>query len=38
MPDGQVHHMDVVADAGPVRGVVVISEHTQLLQLSDSNL
>ena len=34
----QINHMDIVADAGSVRCVIVVSEYVQLLQLSNGNL
>ena len=38
MAAGQVHHMDVVAHAGAVRGGVVVAEHMHLFQLADRHL
>ena len=35
---GQVHHMDVIPHAGAVRGVVVVAENMQLLQLAHRDL
>ena len=35
---GQVHHMDVVAHAGAVGGVVVVAEHVQVIQLARRHL
>mmetsp|Transcript_9775 Transcript_9775/g.32716 ORF Transcript_9775/g.32716 Transcript_9775/m.32716 type:complete len:230 (-) Transcript_9775:1168-1857(-) len=35
---GKIHHMDVVADSGAVGSVVVVSKHSQLLELADCNL
>ena len=38
MAAGQVHHVNVVAHAGAVRGGVVVAEHTDLLQLAYGHL
>ena len=35
---GQIHHMDVVPDAGAVVGGVVVAEYAQLLELAHGNL
>ena len=35
---GQIHHMDVVADAGAVMGGVVVAEHPQAVPASGRHL
>ena len=34
----QIHHMDIVADTGSVRRIVIVAEYTDLLQLADCYL
>ena len=38
MAAGQIHHMDVIAHAGAVRGGVVVAEHVQLFQRAHGHL
>ena len=34
----QIHHMDIVADAGSVRRIIIVSEYAYLFQLAYRHL
>ena len=38
MPLGEVHHVDVVPDAGSVRSLIVVSENPEMVKLPHRHL
>ena len=38
MPDCQIYHMDIIPHTGSVRCIIIVTEYSQFLELSNSNL